>query len=163
MSLCDPMDCSSPGSSVHGILQAGILECAAILHSRVSSQPRDRTRVSYASCIGRQFLYHQHHLGRPNMTSKLSMTAKLKFLCVCVCIPKSSQGLLVLDMSYLGKLYMQELPLKVRNGRKKIKCINNDNNHSSGNKSYYLLKVLHGHLILSYLISATLIAMPITT
>ena len=38
--LCDPMDCSLPGSSVHGILQARILEWVAISSSRVSSQPR---------------------------------------------------------------------------------------------------------------------------
>ena len=41
--LCNPMDCSLPGSSVHGILQAGILEWVAIPFSRGSSQPRDRT------------------------------------------------------------------------------------------------------------------------
>ena len=42
----DPMDCSLPGSSVQGILQAGILEWVAIPFSRAPSQPRDRTRVS---------------------------------------------------------------------------------------------------------------------
>ena len=40
------MDCSPPGSSVHGILQAGILEWVAIPFSRGSSQPRHRTWVS---------------------------------------------------------------------------------------------------------------------
>ena len=44
--LCDPMDCSPPGSSVHGIFQARILEWVAISFSRGSSQPRDRTQVS---------------------------------------------------------------------------------------------------------------------
>ena len=44
--LCDPMDCSLPGSSVHGILQARILEWVAISFSRGSSRPRDWTRVS---------------------------------------------------------------------------------------------------------------------
>ena len=44
--LCDPMDCSLPGSSVHGILQARILEWVAISFSRVSSQCRDQTWVS---------------------------------------------------------------------------------------------------------------------
>ena len=39
--LCDPMDCSPPGSSVHGILQARMLEWVAISFSRRSSQPRD--------------------------------------------------------------------------------------------------------------------------
>ena len=41
--LCDPVDCSSPGSSVHGILQARILQWVAIPFSRGSSQPRDGT------------------------------------------------------------------------------------------------------------------------
>ena len=45
--LCSPMDCSLPGSSVHGILQARIPEWVTILFSRVSSQPRDRTWVSH--------------------------------------------------------------------------------------------------------------------
>ena len=56
--LCDPMDCSPPGSSIHGILQARILECIAIPFSRGSSWLRDWTHVSSASCISRQILYH---------------------------------------------------------------------------------------------------------
>ena len=44
--LCDPRDCSPPGSSVHGILQARILEWVAISFSRGSSPPRDQTWVS---------------------------------------------------------------------------------------------------------------------
>ena len=56
--LCEPMDCSPPGSSVHGILQARILEWVAISSSKGSSWSRDWTRVSCASCIGRQVLYH---------------------------------------------------------------------------------------------------------
>ena len=47
--LCDPMDCSLPGSSVHGILQARILEWVAIPFSKGSSWPRDQTQLS---CIG---------------------------------------------------------------------------------------------------------------
>ena len=53
--LCDPMDCSPPGSSVHGILQAGILEWVAIAFSRGSSRPRDWTQVS---CIAARFFYY---------------------------------------------------------------------------------------------------------
>ena len=53
--LCHPMVCSSPDSSVHGISQARILEWLAISFSRGSSQTRGRTCVS---CIGRQILYH---------------------------------------------------------------------------------------------------------
>ena len=69
--LCDPVDCSPPGSSVHGILQARILEWVAMPSSRGSSPPRDRTHVSYVSCIGRQVLYHQRHLGTcPNLLKK---------------------------------------------------------------------------------------------
>ena len=45
--LCDPMDCSPPGSSVHGILQARKLEWVAISFSRGPSQPRDQTQVSH--------------------------------------------------------------------------------------------------------------------
>ena len=44
--LCDPRDCNLPGSSVHGILQARILEWVDVLFSKGSSQPRDLTRVS---------------------------------------------------------------------------------------------------------------------
>ena len=58
LTLCDPMDCSSPGSSVHGIFQAHILEWVALSFSRVSSQPRDQTCISGISCIDRQILYH---------------------------------------------------------------------------------------------------------
>ena len=46
--LCDPMDCSLPGSSVHGILQARILVWVAISFSRESSQPSDQTQISPA-------------------------------------------------------------------------------------------------------------------
>ena len=44
--LCDPMDWSPPGSSVHGIPQAKVLEWVAMPSSRKSSQPRDQTRIS---------------------------------------------------------------------------------------------------------------------
>ena len=54
LTLWDPIDCSLPGSSVHGISQARILEWVAISFSRRSSWPRDQTCVS---CIGRQILY----------------------------------------------------------------------------------------------------------
>ena len=50
--LCDPMDCSPPDSSVHGILQTRILEWVTIPFSRGSSQPRDQTQVS---CIASRF------------------------------------------------------------------------------------------------------------
>ena len=46
MSICHPMDCSLPGASVHGILQARLLEWVAMLSSRGSSRLRDRTHIS---------------------------------------------------------------------------------------------------------------------
>ena len=49
--VCDPMDCSLPGSSIYGTLQAGILEWVAILFSRGSSQPRDCTWVFWTTDI----------------------------------------------------------------------------------------------------------------
>ena len=58
LTLCDPVDCSPPGPSVHGILQARILEWVAISFSRGSSWPRDRTQISGVSCTGRRILYH---------------------------------------------------------------------------------------------------------
>ena len=60
--LCGPMDYSPPGSSVHGILQARILEYVAISYSRASSRPRDWTWVSLPC---RQTLNHLNHQGSP--------------------------------------------------------------------------------------------------
>ena len=60
-----PVDCSPPDSSVRGILQARILEWTAMPSSRGSSWPRVWTSISCVSCIGRQILYHWHHLGSP--------------------------------------------------------------------------------------------------
>ena len=56
--LCDSMNCSPLGSSVHRIFQIRILECVAISFSRVSSWFRDWTHVSFVSYTGRQILYH---------------------------------------------------------------------------------------------------------
>ena len=61
-------DCSPPGSSVHGILQARTLEWVAMSSSKGSPQPRDWTPVSYIPCIGRQVLSHYHHLGSPKFS-----------------------------------------------------------------------------------------------
>ena len=61
--LCDPMDCTLPGSSVHEILQAGIVEWVAIVFSRGSSWSRDPTQVF---CTGRYILYYLRHQGKTN-------------------------------------------------------------------------------------------------
>ena len=57
LTLCDSKNCSPPGSSVHGILQARILELVAISFSKGSSPPRDQTQVS---CIAGGFFTVSH-------------------------------------------------------------------------------------------------------
>ena len=74
LTLCDSMDCRPPGYSVHGILQARILEWVAISSSRRSSRPRDGTHVSYVSCIGRQVPYHSRHLESPRTMQESGLT-----------------------------------------------------------------------------------------
>ena len=59
--LCDPLHCSPPGSSVHGIFQARIMEWVAVSFSRGSSQPRDRSHVP---CIAGRFFAEPP--GKPN-------------------------------------------------------------------------------------------------
>ena len=61
LTLCDPMDGKLPGSVVHGIFQARILEWAAISFSRGSSQPRDQNRVS--CIVDRCFKYIMKNAG----------------------------------------------------------------------------------------------------
>ena len=68
LTLCDPMDCSLPGSSVHGIFQERVLEWVAISVSRVSSRTRDETHVfrlvsKMLYCVSHQgSLYFQIYL-----------------------------------------------------------------------------------------------------
>ena len=66
--LCDPMDCSLPGSFVQGIFQVRIPEGVAISCSRGSSKPRDRTQVSCVSCFGKWILYHCATIGFCSVT-----------------------------------------------------------------------------------------------
>ena len=65
LTLFDPMYYSPPRSSVHGILQARILERVAMPSSRGSSRSRDWTGISYISCIADRFFYPLSHLGSP--------------------------------------------------------------------------------------------------
>ena len=69
VTLCNSMDCSLPGSSVHGILQGRILEWLAILLSRESSWPRDQTQVLCTAC---RFFYPLNHQGRPLVVYTIS-------------------------------------------------------------------------------------------
>ena len=75
--LCDPMDCSPPCSSVHGISQARILEWVAISYSSEYFRPRNRTWVS-CICDGRQILYY-------SATWEAQCMYMHIYVCVCVC------------------------------------------------------------------------------
>ena len=75
--LCDPMDYSLPGFSVHGILQARVLEWVAISFSRGSSRPRDWTQVS--CIVGRCFYPLSHQGSRAGI-----FTQSQEALCTCV-------------------------------------------------------------------------------
>ena len=77
LTLCDPMGCSPPGSSVHGISQARILEWVAISLSRESSRHSDRTHVS---CIDRWILHHLSHQGRPCLFQILHISEITQYL-----------------------------------------------------------------------------------
>ena len=75
-----PMDCRPPGSSVHGISQARVLEWVVIPFFRGSSQPQDQTHVSW---IGRQILYHwatweAHKLGRYHFNQMIRFSISRK-------------------------------------------------------------------------------------
>ena len=80
--LCESIDYNLPGSSVHGILQARILEWVAMPFSRGSSQPRDRTQVSHIA--GRFFIIWatreaEYHLSvEPKKYNRLMNTTKKK-------------------------------------------------------------------------------------
>ena len=76
LTLCDPMDYSLPGSSVHGIFQARILVWVAISCSQGSFQPKDQTSIF---CTDKQILYQLNHLESPKrMISSLEQIIRMK-------------------------------------------------------------------------------------
>ena len=75
--LCDPVDCSPPGSSGHGILQARILEWVAISSSRGSFRPRDQSRVSCISCTMGRF-FNAEPPGKPQISGGITYIRNLK-------------------------------------------------------------------------------------
>ena len=87
LTLCDPMDCSPPGSSVHGIFQARIMEWVAISFSGGSSWPRER--VSWLLCIGRRILYLSHVGSHVYMyqNSDFFLSLSLFAFCIRVSVP----------------------------------------------------------------------------
>ena len=78
--LCNPMDCSPPGSSIHGIFQARIREWVAIFFSRGSSWPRNRTQVSHTA--GRLF----------TIWATLEKSVRIIFLLIGLCFPGTGRA-----------------------------------------------------------------------
>ena len=100
--LCDPMDCSLPGSSVHGISQARILEWVAMPSSRGSSRPRDPSRISYVSCIGSRFFTISAAREAPVFSQSGASNPRLKTMllpiaCITCCTPLLARLGRVLD------------------------------------------------------------------
>ena len=98
LTLCDPMDCSPLGFSVHGIFQARIPEWVAICYSRVSSPPRDWRCISCVSCIGRQVLYHCATWEAPrdggrqiSLVTLFLRGVCVMCMCTCVCVHAKTQ------------------------------------------------------------------------
>ena len=112
LTLCDPMDCSLPGCSVHGVLQVRIQEWVAISFSKGSSQCRDQTQVSWVSRIGRRILhqwwerrYHTKNHSLHFQANSTSITAVInycrfsslkhhKFIILGFCSQDSNNGLI---------------------------------------------------------------------
>ena len=86
-------DCTPPGCSAHGILQARILEWVALPSSRGSSRLRDQICVSCVSCIGRQVLFYKHRLESVTPTYKANSETTYKHIlswenCIIVWLPQ---------------------------------------------------------------------------
>ena len=88
--LCDPVDCSLSGSSVHGIFQARVLEWIAISFSRGSSGPRNQTRVSHIA--GRRFTVWATREANLHVNVCSAVTSFNTVMCIkneCVTFPRS--------------------------------------------------------------------------
>ena len=81
VTLCDPVDCGPPGSSVHGILQPKILEWIAMPSSRGSSQPRDQTHVSCSSSVAGKF-FAAEPPGKPSPDLRGPLTSLTFFMTI---------------------------------------------------------------------------------
>ena len=93
LTLSDPLDCSPPGSSVHGILQARILEWDAMPSSRGSSPPRDWTSSLMSPALARQVLHHESHTESPQcIHTPKHCTVHVKYIQVLASVPQSWGG-----------------------------------------------------------------------
>ena len=99
LTLCDPMDCSPPGSSVCGILQARILEWVAMSSSRGSPQPKDQTQVP---CIaGGFFAVWATREALGSLSYLQPFIIVFVFICLLVCLFVCF-GLLLARVSFCG-------------------------------------------------------------
>ena len=115
--LHDPMNCSPPGSSAHGIFQARILEWVAISFFRGSSRSRNRTHIS---CIGRQILYHWAtkeallhvylYIKYRNVSKWFCDMEKIPSSCLCLVSKVRSQAEILVPTLSLGKLLTISMP-----------------------------------------------------
>ena len=100
--LCDPMDCSLPISSVHGILRARILKWVAVPSSRGSSQPGDPAHISYISALAGGFF-----------TSSTTCCCSLPQSCTTICDPMDCSTLcslvLPISWSFLKLMYIESV------------------------------------------------------
>ena len=83
--LCNPMHCSPPGSSVHRILQARILEWVVMPSSRGSSQPRDQTRISLSLQNWQAGSLALYLLGSPSFSFGQCQSCAHSRSSLCVC------------------------------------------------------------------------------
>ena len=94
IAIWDPMDWGLPSSSVHGVLQARILEWVAITYSRGSSRPRDQIHVSCISCTGRWIIYHwatwEAHISSTNHVSAKRYIENM-FIAVLIAMTKNEK------------------------------------------------------------------------
>ena len=89
MTRCNPIDCSPPGTSVHWILQARILERVTMPFFKGSSRQRDLTHISHVSCIGRHVLYHS--VSQSCLTPWEPMDCSMPGFCVHHQLPELAQ------------------------------------------------------------------------
>ena len=75
--LCNLLDCNAPSFSVHGILQARILEWVVMPFSRGTFQPRDQTCISYVSCVAGGFFTADPRGKKFNFTSTFTPNSSL--------------------------------------------------------------------------------------
>ena len=116
--LCDPMDWSLPGSSIHGIFQAKMLEWVAISYSRGSSWSRDGTHVSCISCLAGGFFATMPHILRPKSRDFCRPFGHVMFLHKHFSRPLSHRSA-YLSLWFINSISSENLQLIHYQGQKK--------------------------------------------